>query len=501
MDLAYQEFLEEVLWHAKKEGAQYADCRLYPSTETEDIKVENGHITALNSSLSKGFGVRVLKNGSWGFYASPIVRRNKIQEVVRRAIRSAEANIRLQKEKVVLAPLSENWPKHKVVTYRTEYEKDPSKISVEQKLMLLASADEAMRQASKKAFWRIAEFSSQLTHKLFASTDGVFLDQTVLETGAAVQAYAKDKQEDDAQRRSYPNSHLYYTQGGYELIQRLSLAQNAGRIAQEAEQLLSAPKAPSGKRGIILLPEMLNLHGHETGHGFEADRVLGTEWTLAGGSFLSSLLPRIGNFQFGSPHVNLTADSLTEQGVGTFSYDDEGTPAQRVPLVQNGVWVGLLTSRETLPQLNGKIGKEYFSHPSGAVRAAGYGNWPVIRMVNILLEPGDTDFDELKEKVPDGTLMFGTNKSWSIDDVRRHFTFGTEIAWEKVKGMWESRKNAKYSGDNLNFWRNCQDVCSAKHFLLEGLGNCGKADPLQSIHTGHGSSPAYFTNIQVGSVA
>src|SRR3990167_7169810 len=109
MDRAYQEFLEEVLWRAKKEGAQYADCRLYPSTETEDIKVENGHITALNSSLSKGFGVRVLKNGSWGFYASPIVRRNKIQEVVRRAIRSAEANIRLQKEKVVLAPLSENW--------------------------------------------------------------------------------------------------------------------------------------------------------------------------------------------------------------------------------------------------------------------------------------------------------------------------------------------------------------------------------------------------------
>ena len=501
MDRAYQEFLEEVLWRAKKEGAQYADCRLYPKTETEDIKVENGQITTLNSSFSQGFGVRVLKDGSWGFYASPIVRRNKIREVVERAIRSAEANALIQKEKIVLAPLSENWPKHKVVTYRSEYEKDPSKISVEQKLMLLASSDEAMRQTSKRVFWRIAEFSSQRTQKLFASTDGVFLDQTILETGAAVQAYAKDNQGNDAQRRSYPNSHLYYAQGGYELIQRLNLAQNAGRIAQEAGQLLAAPRAPSGKRGAILLPEMLNLHGHETAHGFEADRVLGTEWTLAGGSFLSALLPRIGNFQFGSPHVNLTADSLSENGVGTFAYDDEGTSAQRIPLVKNGVWVGLLTSRETLPQLNEKTGREYFVHPSGAVRAAGYGSWPVIRMVNILLEPGDTDFDELKERVPDGTLMFGTNKSWSIDDVRRHFTFGTEIAWEKVQGKWELRKNAKYSGDNLNFWRNCQAVCSAKHFWLEGFGNCGKADPLQGIHTGHGSSPAYFTDVQVDSIA
>ena len=125
MDRAYQEFLEEVLWRAKKEGAQYADCRLYPKTETEDIKVENGQITTLNSSFSQGFGVRVLKDGSWGFYASPIVRRNKIREVVERAIRSAEANALIQKEKIVLAPLSENWPKHKVVTYRSEYEKDP----------------------------------------------------------------------------------------------------------------------------------------------------------------------------------------------------------------------------------------------------------------------------------------------------------------------------------------------------------------------------------------
>jgi len=381
MDRAYQEFLEEVLWRAKKEGAQYADCRLYPKTETEDIKVENGQITTLNSSFSQGFGVRVLKDGSWGFYASPIVRRNKIREVVERAIRSAEANALIQKEKIVLAPLSENWPKHKVVTYRSEYEKDPSKISVEQKLMLLASSDEAMRQTSKRVFWRIAEFSSQRTQKLFASTDGVFLDQTILETGASVQAYAKNNQGNDTQRRSYPNSHLYYAQGGYELIQRLNLAQNAGRIAQEAGQLLAAPRAPSGKRGAILLPEMLNLHGHETAHGFEADRVLGTEWTLAGGSFLSALLPRIGNFQFGSPHVNLTADSLSENGVGTFAYDDEGTSAQRIPLVKNGVWVGLLTSRETLPQLNEKTGREYFVHPSGAVRAAGYGSWPVIRMV------------------------------------------------------------------------------------------------------------------------
>lgn len=500
MEKEHREFLEEVLWQAKKQGAEYADCRLYPQTISEQIKLENGQISTLNSSESAGFGVRVLAQGSWGFYATPILERGKIEEVVKRAVHSASINATLQQEKVVLAPNLKPWPKEKIGTYQTKIEIDPFEVSTEQKLILLASANEAIKQASAKSYWRICEMSSVKTQKLFASSEGVLIDQRFIETGAAVQTNAKNQEGDDSQRRSYPNSHVYYMQGGYEMIQKLDLVRNAAIIAKEAEQLLSAPPARATNTGAIILPEMLNLHIHETAHGFESDRVLGTEWTLAGGSLFTPLLPKIGTFQFGSGEVNLVADSLMEHGVGTFGYDDEGTPGQHLPLVKDGVWVGLLTSRETVPQLNAGIGREYFTQSSGAMRADGYSNWPVIRMVNILLEPGKTDFEHLKEEVPDGTFMFGANKSWSIDDVRRHFTFGTEIAWEKVAGKWELRKNAKYYGDNLQFWRNCQTVCSKKNFTLQGVGSCGKADPLQTMHTGHGSSPAYFTNVQVGSV-
>ncbi|MEK7542622.1 MAG: DNA gyrase modulator, partial [Patescibacteria group bacterium] len=290
METAHREFLEEVLWQAKREGAEYADCRLYPKTESEEIKLENGQISSLNSSQSAGFGVRLLAKGSWGFYATPIVHRDKIEKVVERAVQSAATNATIQKEKVVLSPLLKTLRSDTVQTYRTKVEIDPFKISMDQKLILLASADEAMKQASKKIFWRIVQLSVQKTQKLFSSSEGVFSDQTTIEVGASVQAHAMNLKGDDTQRRSYPDSHVYYMQGGYEMVQKLNLVQNAGRIGEEAEQLLLAPYAPSGNRGVILLPQMLNLHGHETVHGFEADRVLGTEWTLAGGSFLTSLL-------------------------------------------------------------------------------------------------------------------------------------------------------------------------------------------------------------------
>ena len=500
MEQELREFCEEILWQAKKQGAGYADCRVYPVIQSEEIKIENGILSGLNSAESAGFNVRVLQNGSWGFYSTPTLARKKIKEAVEHATRAAALNAALQKEKVELAPLADPWPREQVATFASPVEIDPFGISTEQKIIHLAGADEAMRQASAKAFWRIAQIALVKQRKIFASSDGILADQTFVESGAAVQAHAIAKKGGDTQRRSWPDSHLYYMQGGYEAIQKLNLVQEAARIAQEAEQLLEAKPAPAGKRGVILLPSMLNLHMHETTHGFEADRVLGCEWTLAGGSFLTPLLSEIGSFRFGSAKVNLVADSLTAGGVGTFGHDDEGTPGQRVPLVKDGVWVGLLTSRQAVPQLNKKIGRNYFAHSSGAMRGQDYGGWPVIRMVNILLEPGETDFDELKDSVPEGTVMFGTNKSWSIDDVRRHFTFGCEIAWEKKAGKWELRKNAKYYGDNLHFWRNCQAVCDQKSFWMQGMGSCGKADPLQTMHTGHGSSPAYFTDIQVGSV-
>ena len=116
MEQEHRQFLENVLWQAKKLGAEYADCRLYPQSESEHIKVENGELTTLNSAKSAGFGVRVLVNGSWGFYATPILKTQKIAEVVKRAIRSATINATIQREKVVLAPLQEPWPKEKVAT-------------------------------------------------------------------------------------------------------------------------------------------------------------------------------------------------------------------------------------------------------------------------------------------------------------------------------------------------------------------------------------------------
>ena len=100
----------------------------------------------------------------------------------------------------------------------------------------------------------------------------------------------------------------------------------------------------------------------------------------------------------------------------------------------------------------------------------------------------------------DDGIFMQTNRSWSIDDKRYNFQFGCEIAWE-IKGgkLGRMLKNPSYSGITTEFWNSMDAICSRDQWTLWGTPNCGKAQPMQTMGTGHGASPARFRNVKVGS--
>jgi TldD protein len=256
--------------------------------------------------------------------------------------------------------------------------------------------------------------------------------------------------------------------------------------------LLSAPACPPGKRDLILMSDQLALQIHEScGHPTELDRALGHELNFAGYSFLTP--EKLGRLRYGSPIVNITADSLTPGGVGTFGYDDEGVPAQRWDLVREGMFVGYLDSRETAAALG-----QAASH--GCMRASGWNRVPIVRMVNVSLQPGDSSLDEMIADTEDGVLM-ETNRSWSIDHLRLNFQFGTEIGWE-IRGGRRGRmlKNCTYQGRTPEFWGSCDRIAGEAEWRLWGVLSCGKGQPGQIMATGHGAAPARFRGVNIGVV-
>ena len=501
----WRSFTEEVLDVARRSGTMYADVRVYPLDRHEMLEVENGEVVNVASGSTSGFGVRVLVDGAWGFYATDELKHERITDIVSRAIASARANARIRTRPVILLPLKDE-ERGKIYHYISPYHIDPFLVPLDEKVRLLLAADTAMREVGSRVFLRQGHLSSYRFRKILATTDGVYADQTFTRVGASIMALAqRDAGDRDKQSCSHPSHFPVVMQEGWEAVVRSNLVEHARRIAEEADRFLDAPETPSGVRDIILMPEQNNLHAtHETVHGAEGDRVDDKEWTLAGGSLFSLVLNQIGSFRFGSDAVTIIADSLTPGGVGTFACDDEGIPAKRTVLVDRGIWKGLLVSRECAVSLNERLGNAYFTEASGAVRASSYNTLPLIRMNNISLLPGEMSYEEMLDRVPLGTIRFGNNKSWSIDPYRRDFQFGSEVSWEKVQrdgqAVWEPRRNPLYRGDNLKqFFRNCVAVANAESSMLLGIGNCGKGVPCQTMATGHRTPPTWYKDIQVDS--
>ncbi|MGC8874915.1 MAG: TldD/PmbA family protein, partial [Chloroflexia bacterium] len=371
--------------------------------------------------------------------------------------------------------------------YVSPYRKDPFAVPLEEKVGLLLRADAEMRRVKGVA---VAEghFVAFREEKTFASSEGAFIEQVLTETGAGIEATAV--KEGEVQNRSYPTSFgRQQLQKGYELVEELDLVSHAGPTAEEAVALLSAPQCPAMVTTVILEGSQLALQIHEScGHPTELDRVLGAEASYAGTSFLTP--DKLGTFRYGSPLVNIVADATVPEGLGSFAYDDEGVPAQRVYLVREGRFVGYQSSRETAAVLG--------QTSSGGMRADGWANLPIIRMTNINLEPGEWDLDDLIADTDEG-LYLATNRSWSIDDRRLNFQFGTEVAYEIRNGkLGRLYRNATYTGITPVFWGNCDAICNANHFRMWGTPNCGKGEPPQTAHVGHGCAPARFRQVQVG---
>jgi TldD protein len=469
------------------QGVQYAEIRIVDDRQRA-LSTKNGKVGYVSDSESLGSGIRVLANGAWGFAATEDLTREGIEITAGRALEIARSSARVKQDDVRLAP-----EKAFVDEWASPCRIDPFTTSVEQNIDLLLKVDAELRAV---AGITLAETNLNFRRyeQWFYNTDGSDIHQTKTTVGAGYAAFAFAGNE--IMKRSYPNSFGGQWQDkGYELVEELKLVENARRIAEEAVALHKADQCPQGNYDIILDSSQLGLQIHESvGHPIELDRVLGMEANFAGMSFLTT--EKLRKLKYGSDIVNVVADATETHGpgLGTFKYDDEGVPAQCTPVITNGLFTGYLTSRDTAFAIGA-------DRSGGTMRADGWNRVPMIRMTNISILPGTKPLtlDQLIASTDHG-IFFQTNRSWSIDDKRYNFQFGTEIGWE-IKGgkLGRMLKNPSYSGITTEFWNSMDAICSRDQWTLWGTPNCGKGQPQQVMGTGHGAAPARFRGIKVGS--
>jgi TldD protein len=254
---------------------------------------------------------------------------------------------------------------------------------------------------------------------------------------------------------------------------------------------VAAPSVEPGKYDLLIHPSNLWLTIHESiGHATELDRAIGYEANYAGTSFATT--DKLGKLKYGSELMNVTGDRLTEHGLSTVGFDDEGVAAQKWQIVKDGVLVGYQTDRRISAVVNQK-------RSNGCAYADSPGHVPIQRMPNVSLQPNPNGptLEKLIESVDDGIYILG-DKSWSIDMQRYNFQF-TGQQFHRIKNgkLVGQLKDVAYQATTTDFWGAMKAVGGPSTYVLGGAFNCGKAQPGQVAAVSHGCPAAVFSKINI----
>ena len=446
---------------------------------SEFVFVRQGITQPVSMQLSRGALLTVVDGDGMGYAASS----DLSPAGLRRAAAQAQAWACSSKGKGLVATSALPRPSGRGV-YQTPVAQAWSDLSLLDKISLLQDANKTLKIDA-----RIIDWSAYLGYRrmdtLLLSSSGAFIEQgfhTIspgLSVAANVGAITQYRRGGGSQSAR---------QGGLEQLALLGFPAAAPRLAEEALALLSAPECPQGKMDLVLAPSQMVLQIHESiGHPLELDRILGDERNYAGTSFVQPEM--FGHYQYGSDLLNVTFDPERPEQLASYAYDDEGTPAEREYLIRDGV---------LLRPLGGALSQARAGLPGVAnARQADWFRPPIDRMANLNVEPGETAVADMIAAVERGVYM-ETNRSWSIDDSRNKFQFGCELGRlienGELKGLV---RNPNYRGISASFWRNLTAVGDEQSFDVQGVTNCGKGEPNQSIYVGHASPVCRFNDVDV----
>lgn len=422
-------------------GASYVDVRYHRGVATS-LRVRKGIVESSSISTFNGMGIRVLKDGSWGFASLEDLSMEKVVEAARSAVKLASSSSSSRSRRVEIARV--NPVRDRV---RTSVLKVPSQVPIGEKLKMVFDADKAVWGRGEKIVDDSVVYSDYSGRKLFANSEGTEIEIDEVRTYFAVQASAREMD------RVSPAYKAVGGTIGFELLEKKDPVRIAEEVASRAIRLLNASVPKGGFATCVLDNDILGLLVHEAfGHTAEADLVLS-------GSVLTG---KIGE-QVASEHVTIVDSPEPAGANGWIRYDDEGVEAKPVKIVEKGVLKSFMHNRESAAI----FGVE----PTGNARAQGYSYTPLIRMRNTYMEAGDWDLEEIIRETRDGFYLKGGLGGQA--DSNGEFMFSVQEAWRIENGeLTEPFRGVTISGNAIEVLKSIDAV--GRDLKVESPGNCGK---------------------------
>ncbi|MGH9157164.1 MAG: TldD/PmbA family protein [Acidimicrobiales bacterium] len=457
--------MQRVLDAALASGGEFAEL-FAEDRRSSGAQLDDGRVEQLSSGRDRGAGIRVVVGDTTGFAHTAELSEAGLLAAAAAAGSAARdggggtATVALRRSDTVAS---------------RRFEVLPESVAKHRKVDLLLRADDAGRSAGAAVTQMTVAYADARRQILVANSDGLLVDDDVVRTSFRVSAVASG---DAGMQQGYEN---VARTTGFELFDEVEVEEVARTAAGRALAKLEARPAPTGPVPVVIKAGRGAVLFHEAcGHGFEADAIEKRASVFAG---------RVGQ-QVASPMVTLVDDGTMATQWGASAIDDEGAPAARNVLVQDGMLTDymwdFLRSRKA-----GRVS-------SGNGRRQSYQHLPMVRMTNTYVLAGTEDPDEIVRQTPYGVYVAQINGG-QVNTVTGDFVFGMTEAYLIEDGeITHPLRGANLIGNGPEVLRGI-DAVGSDFAMASGGGTCGKNG--QGVPVGMGQPTLRVTAMTVGGTA
>jgi TldD protein len=459
-----QSVLEEVLGVAMRTGGEFAEVFAEDRRNASAV-LDDGRVEELTSGRDRGAGIRVVVGETTGFAHTADL---------------SEAGLIAAAQAAAAAARGGGGGTNVVALHRGtasrgyDIETFPGDVPKARKVELLTRADEAARSVGDAISQVSVSYGDNRRRILVANSDGVFVEDDTVRTFFAVSCVATGDTGMQTGRESVGHTI------GFELFDMYDIDQLARNAAERAITKLAARPAPSGQMPVVIGSGGGGVLFHEAcGHGLEADLVSKGASVFRG---------RVGQ-QVASKGVTVVDDGTMEREWGNIAIDDEGNPAQRNVLIEDGIltdymWDHLRARKEG-------------RRSSGNGRRQSYQNLPMVRMTNTYLLAGEEDPESIIASTPKGVYVKHLGGG-QVNTATGDFVFGMTEAYLIEDGkVTEPLREGNLIGNGPEVLQRIDAL--GNDFAMGPPGTCGKDG--QGVPVGDGVPTLRVSSLTIGGTA
>ncbi|MEI8055252.1 MAG: metalloprotease TldD [bacterium] len=459
-----EEHLHHALTKALGPGVDDADIYLQ-YFQSESWALEESLIKRGSFSIDMGFGIRAISGDKTGFAYADDLTTAAMEEAAFYARRIASAGqIGCMNVWQHVVPKQQLYPQINPLATLTE----------DEKVALLKEADAEARKCDARVTQVNVDLSGSYKVILVGAVDGSLIAdvQPLVRLNVSVLVEANGHKE-----------HGSYGGGGRTSYELFLLENLAKKYAREAVRIalvnLTAVPAPAGQMPVVLGKGWPAVMLHEAvGHGLEAD------FNRKESSIYSGKMGE----KVASPLVSVVDQgNIPGDRRGSINVDDEGTPAQRTVLIEDGILRSYMYDK-----LNARL---MHTKSTGNGRRSSYAQIPIPRMTNTFMLAGGHDPQEIIASVERG--VYAVNFSGGqVDITSGEFVFSTSEAYLIEKGkITNALKGVTLIGNGPAVLNKITMVGDDLEFD-NGVGTCGKNG--QNVAVGVGQPTLKISQLTVG---